>query len=341
MAQDISQLIKIEEEYSKHPEHFEWIADLQTAWEVALNDLGPEEIRWNTDLLHPEDLRSGFYYAGIRPSAEFPEISNRVFCVGPDGKALSSHLGAPILMSYNEQKLDRLSNYKIRKVQGEETKEPFDVSKLFDILKIPGNTPVYETAFFLPVPLEDAGYETHFFPMLTSSGGAANYMIVEDNLIPVGQISDRGHGRKLMSIDKDNKQHYIKAKYTPDAIRDGKIVLPQYEGRIIIISMPVVVENKAFELYRNSDFRNFQETERQPRMSIYATRSFKADVNTVSLETGMESNHRSTEVEAKKDVMRPPVIYDIRCLGVRRTNANQYTPEALKGLFSLAYSNIR
>jgi len=136
MRQDISQLIKIEEEYSNHPEHFEWIADLQTAWEVALNDLGPEEIRWNTDLLHLEDLRSGFLLCRDQAVCGIPEISNRVFCVGPDGKALSSHLGAPILMSYHEQKLDRLSNYKIRKVQGEETKEPFDVSKLFDILKL-------------------------------------------------------------------------------------------------------------------------------------------------------------------------------------------------------------
>jgi len=167
-------------------------------------------------------------------------------------------------------------------------------------------------------------------------------MILEDNLIKSGQISDRGHGRKLMSIDKDNKQHYIKAKYTPDAIRDGKIVLPQYEGRIIIISMPVVVENKVSNLYNSGDydFRNWQGNERQPKTMAYATRSIKADVNTVSLATGMESKNRSIEVDAKKDVMRSPVIYDIRCLGVRRTDANKYTPEALKGLFSLAYKSI-
>ncbi len=329
---DISSLIHVEDEFINNPDHFSWIGDLQTTWDLVRNGIDPGRIDWNTDIVNRiSDFSS---YAGVRKDSDTAELSSRVFCVGNDGEALSSAFGAPILYSHDRHPRDELLGYDINTVKGERLDESITLDDVFDDLNLPENTPVYRAFFFLPVPLEGASYETNFFPMITTTKyDAANYLITENNLINVGQVSTRSHGRKLMNIDDDDNEFYHKATFTPDAAEDGKIILPLYEGRMIIISVPIQVKGQLTEFkYRGPDFRPDDYFDTEP-----ALRTKGVSVDTVSISQGMGSKNQSARVDAEQ-IDYLPTIYDIRCLGVRRDTDSLYTPENIKYLFKKAYS---
>lgn len=340
MSDLVTDLIHVEDEFRKHPEHFSWIADLQAAWRVATNRIDSDGIEWNVNLLKRDDITKTFHFAGIRPDDESPELTNRVFCVGEDGKALSTWFGSPVLLSHDKRNLDELLGYEIKKVNGEKVEKDVRLADIFTELNLPQHTPVYSTVFFLPVSLKGAKYETHFFPMvLTPKYEAANYLIVENNLVAVGQVSNRGPGRQLMAIDKDEKEFYHKATFTPDAAADGKIIVPAYEGRMILIAKPIKVQQQLTPFkYGGYDFRPSDFYDTQPA-TFGGTRGMKsAQVDTVSISQGMESKSQSAKVEAEQDFGYLPTILDIRCLGVRRGIEMMYLPDKVKAFFKEAYA---
>jgi len=160
-----------------------------------------------------------------------------------------------------------------------------------------------------------------------------NYLITENNLVNVGQVSSRSHGRELMNIDGDGNEFYHKATFTPDAAEDGKIILPLYEGRMIIVSVPIKVNNLLTEFkYYGPDFRrdDYFDTE-----SVLHTKGVSVD--TVSISQGMKSRNQSAIVGVEQ-IDYLPTIYDIRCLGVRRDTDSLYSPKNIKNLFKNAYS---
>jgi hypothetical protein len=341
---NLQEVISVEAEFKQHPEHPSWIGDLNACWGVATREIDTDRIKWNVGLSKlREKLEKTFYFMGIRPSAETPELSNRVFCV-KGGNALSGVFGSPVLMSIEKEKPDYLVGYEIKRANGEPLKNgSLHLEKIFTDLNLPGHTPVYRSVFFLPVPLEGADYETNFFPMVsTSPYDAGNYLVVENNLIAFGQISRSSFGRRLMNIDKDKKESYHKAKFTPDAQKEGKLVLPPYEGRMLIISNPLKVKDELEPgFFKGVDFRNvdyfreklFPQTMGMPTKTI--------QVDTISIEKGMESQDRSAHVDAEQRFDYSPAIFDIRCLGVRRGIEDMYTADRIKALFEEAYSVLQ
>ena len=329
---DISSLIHVEDEFINNPDHFSWIGDLQTTWDLVRNGIEPGKIDWNTDIVNR--ISDFPCYAGVRKDSDTAELSSRVFCVGNDGKALSSGFGAPILYSQDKHPLNELLGYDINTVKGKRLEESITLDNVFDDLKLAENTPVYRAFFFLPVPLEGASYETNFFPMITTTKyDAVNYLITENNLVNIGQVSSRSHGRKLMNIDGDGNESYHKATFTPGAAEDGKIILPLYEGRMIIVSVPIEVKSQLTEFeYRGPDFRADDYFDTEP-----ALRTKGISVNTVSISQGMESRNQSAIVDVEQ-IDHLPTIYDIRCLGVRRDTDSLYSPENIIKLFKKAYS---
>ena len=324
-------IIHVDDEFINNPDHFSWIGDLQTTWDLVRNGIDPGRIDWNTDIVNRiSDFSS---YAGVRKDSDTAELSSRVFCVGNDGKALSGRFGAPILYSHDRQPRNHLLGYDINTVKGERLDKSITLDNVFGDLNLPENTPVYRAFFFLPVPLEGASYETNFFPMITTTKyDAANYLITENNLVNVGQVSTKSHGRKLMDIDDDGNEFYHKATFTPDAAEDGKIILPSYEGRMIIISVPIQVKSQLTEFkYRGPDFRPVDYFDTEP-----ALLSKGASVSTVSITQGMGSRNQSASVDAEQ-IDYLPTIYDIRCLGVRRDTDLLYSPKNIKQLFKKAY----
>lgn len=328
----IKEFIHVEEEFKKHPEHFSWIADLNTAWNVIANN------QWDTKLLNQKTVSGISPYTQMVPDDNGPGLTNHVFCVGTDGTALSRHFGSPVLVSKDKSRLDGLLDYEIKKVSGEEIKNDLRLSDVFTRFSLPQSTPVYHAVLFLPVPLKGAKYETHFFPMVsTFKYCAANYLLVENNLISAGQVSERFRERPMMIIDKNEKESYIKATFTPDAAADGKIILPKYEGRIIIITVPIKVKKQLTDyITGGNDFRpdSFYDT----RHLSLGERKRSAQVDTVSLSKGMESKNQSGYVETEQIFEYSPSIIDIRCLGVRRGIEMMYSPEKVKALFNSAYN---
>jgi len=91
---DTSSLIHVEDEFRNNPDHFSWIGDLQTTWDLVKNEIDPGSIDWNADIVNRiSDISP---YAGVRKDSDTAELSSRVFCVDNDGNTLSRWFGAPI-----------------------------------------------------------------------------------------------------------------------------------------------------------------------------------------------------------------------------------------------------
>lgn len=354
------EIIPVEAEFQQHPEHFSWIGDLNAAWMVARHELDPAKVVWNACLSKTEKVALGDLYSSrVSPAgAGLPSLLVRAFCVS-GGKNLSSHFGAPVLLHKERRGLDGLLGYEVKKKNGQPLDKAEYLEGVFRKLNLPNATPVYRAFFFLPVPLRGATYETHFFPLVNSGAHqASNLLVVENNLIGYGQISDLFSDRLLMDIDPSRTESYHKATFTPNAAAQGKIIVPSYEGRLIVISRPITVEKQIEPpVWTGPDFREsvfYSQTRGADSFSgAMGMKSFTptlskggpvrsaAEVDTVSVGRGVASRNRSSLVNAsnRDDIL--PTIYDIRCLGVRRGSEAMYTAEGIMQLFAEAYPVLK
>ena len=251
-----------------------------------------------------------------------------------DGKALSNWFGAPVLFSPGAHNLDALVDHELRSVAGEPAKETLILNDVLTHLKFPAYTPVYRCVFFLPIPPQGESYETHFFPMISTVDTFAHTVVVENDLIGAGQISHGGNGRKLMMVGADGEEHYFRATFTPDAASEGRIVIPRYEGRMLILSQPVQVKREMSKAvigdYDFIDTAFVDATKTSMKMAA-------VEVDTVSVGRGMRSQSRAGIAQTTNRYDQLPCVFDIRCIGVRRTDAGRYTADRVKELFCAAY----
>ncbi len=329
-----TEVISVEQVFRERPEHFKWIADLNATWKLARNGFGPDEVKWNAVPVKrgPKDTDGPFYFRNVRPD-EAPELANRVFCV-QDGEAVSGWFGAPILYSPARGKLSELGDYQIRKVGDKEIESDLFLAEVLSDLEFPEHTPVHKAVFFLPIPPKGETYETHFFPMVSTRDATAHYLVVEQTLVPQGQVSDSFAGRQLMIVSEGGIEKYLKATFTPDNTEEGRIIIPRYEGRVLVLSKPVKIQRTVAQGYRGYDFRSTTYFDQKSQ-----TRG--VEVDTVSLGPGMTSRNRSALVEATEDYKRLPSVFDIRCIGVRRDAAERYDGPTVKRMFKAAYGVVK
>ncbi len=94
MVDLVTEVIHVEEEFRRFPEHFSWIGDLNAVWMLATGRLDHTDIKWNATPLDRRDpiLHGNFFYDAVSLGDGGISVSNRIFCVKDKEAVLQNRL---------------------------------------------------------------------------------------------------------------------------------------------------------------------------------------------------------------------------------------------------------
>ena len=328
-----------------------------------------EYIRSLGTLFNLDRLRDGITWVETQPTSlyNYPRVELRPIQkasglaveIDPtlEGKSLGDlkYHGPLILKDVQPYGQTKLSRYKIAGLSGvpeEKSKldEPISLGKLIEgteCLKetINDKTPVVKVVGFLPIA-ENGQFKTEFLPtVLGDDGGNILTVLISEDTLKLPHIVSRYYTQlhKIKDVDEQQKSFSWQADFIPDLSEIERLLLPSKAGQMVIISIPLVDEEKRKaqalgDLYRGlgnyvPDFRGGDEGGFMMKGGggLRGGSGFKGpSIGGVSIGEGSER-----KVEYKKcgdvyvDLSRKPIIYHLKLFGVKPGDAEVLTREQI------------